>query len=59
MRARRARGERNRFGELFLRVNYMASIAWSSVCLLIMLVYPFNAELLNPLLLLVVASRTS
>lgn len=53
MRARRARGERNRFGELFLRVNYMASIAWSSVCLVTMLVYPFNAELLNPLLLLV------
>ncbi|MGY1745782.1 glycosyltransferase family 2 protein [Blastococcus sp. SYSU D00695] len=53
MRARRERGERNRFGELFLRVNYMASIAWSSVCLLTMLVYPFNADLLNPLLLLV------
>jgi len=53
MRARRGRGERNRFGELFLRVNYMASIAWSSVCLVTMLVYPFNAELLNPLLLLV------
>jgi EAL domain-containing protein (putative c-di-GMP-specific phosphodiesterase class I) len=53
MRARRARGERNRFGELFLRVNYMASIAWSSVCLVVMLVYPFNAALLNPLLLLV------
>ena len=53
MKARRARGERNRFGELFLRVNYMASIAWSSVCLVIMLAYPFNSELLNPLLLLV------
>ncbi|SDP01944.1 EAL domain, c-di-GMP-specific phosphodiesterase class I (or its enzymatically inactive variant) [Klenkia soli] len=53
MRARRARGERNRFGELFLRVNYMASICWSSICLIGMLVYPFNAELLNPLLLLV------
>jgi EAL domain-containing protein (putative c-di-GMP-specific phosphodiesterase class I) len=53
MRARRERGERNRFGELFLRVNYMASIFWSSVCLVTMLVYPFNAELLNPLLLLV------
>jgi EAL domain-containing protein (putative c-di-GMP-specific phosphodiesterase class I)/cellulose synthase/poly-beta-1,6-N-acetylglucosamine synthase-like glycosyltransferase len=53
MRARRARGEKNRFGELFLRVNYMASIFWSSVCLLTMLVYPFNSELLNPLLLLV------
>ena len=53
MRARKARGERNRFGELFLRVNYMASIFWSSICLVTMLVYPFNSELLNPLLLLV------
>lgn len=53
MKARRERGEKNRFGELFLRVNYMASIFWSSVCLLTMLVYPFNSELLNPLLLLV------
>ena len=52
-RARAARGKKNRFGELFLRVNYMASIFWSSVCLVIMLVYPFNADLLNPILLLV------
>ncbi|WP_281419687.1 EAL domain-containing protein [Paractinoplanes toevensis] len=52
-RARRARGGKNRFGEYFLRVNYMASIFWSSVCLLIMLAYPFNADLLNPMLLLV------
>ena len=42
-----------RFGELFLRVNYMASIFWSSVCLVVMLAYPFNADLLNPILLLV------
>jgi len=53
LRARSARGQKNRFGELFLRVNYMASIFWSSMCLLIMLVYPFNADLLNPVLLLV------
>jgi EAL domain-containing protein (putative c-di-GMP-specific phosphodiesterase class I)/cellulose synthase/poly-beta-1,6-N-acetylglucosamine synthase-like glycosyltransferase len=52
-RARRAKGQKNRFGELFLRVNYMASIFWSSVCLVIMLVYPFNSALLNPILLLV------
>jgi EAL domain-containing protein (putative c-di-GMP-specific phosphodiesterase class I)/cellulose synthase/poly-beta-1,6-N-acetylglucosamine synthase-like glycosyltransferase len=52
-RARAARGKKNRFGELFLRVNYMASIFWSSVCLVVMLVYPFNADLLNPILLLV------
>jgi EAL domain-containing protein (putative c-di-GMP-specific phosphodiesterase class I)/cellulose synthase/poly-beta-1,6-N-acetylglucosamine synthase-like glycosyltransferase len=53
VRARKARGQKNRFGELFLRVNYMASIFWSSVCLVIMLVYPFNKALLNPILLLV------
>jgi EAL domain-containing protein (putative c-di-GMP-specific phosphodiesterase class I)/cellulose synthase/poly-beta-1,6-N-acetylglucosamine synthase-like glycosyltransferase len=53
IRARRSRGEQNRFGEVFLRVNYMASIFWSSVCLLIMMAYPFNAGLLNPILLLV------
>jgi EAL domain-containing protein (putative c-di-GMP-specific phosphodiesterase class I)/cellulose synthase/poly-beta-1,6-N-acetylglucosamine synthase-like glycosyltransferase len=51
--ARAARGQKNRFGELFLRVNYMASIFWSSVCLVVMLAYPFNASLLNPILLLV------
>ncbi|MEV6342361.1 EAL domain-containing protein [Actinoplanes sp. NPDC051851] len=52
-KARKARGQKNRFGELFLRVNYMASIFWSSICLVVMLVYPFNADLLNPILLLV------
>ncbi|HEX8347508.1 MAG TPA: EAL domain-containing protein [Actinoplanes sp.] len=52
-RARTAQGKKNRFGELFLRVNYMASIFWSSVCLVVMLAYPFNADLLNPVLLLV------
>ncbi|WP_239164550.1 EAL domain-containing protein [Actinoplanes palleronii] len=52
-RAKTKREQKNRFGELFLRVNYMASIFWSSVCLVIMLVYPFNADLLNPILLLV------
>ncbi len=52
-KARRARGEQNRFGEVFLRINYMASIFWSSVCLLITLCYPFNSGLLNPILLLV------
>lgn len=50
MKARRERGEQNRFGEIFLRVNYMASIFWSSSCLLVMLAYPFNEGLLSPLL---------
>ncbi len=50
VRARRKRGERTRFGELFLRWNYMASICWSSFSLLVLLAFPFNATLINPLL---------
>ncbi len=49
-RARRALGKRTRFGEFFLRWNYMASISWSSVCLLILLVFPFSALLISPLI---------
>ena len=49
-RAPAARGERTRFGELFLRWNYMASICWSSVSLLVLLAFPFNATLISPLL---------
>ncbi|HEY1619045.1 MAG TPA: glycosyltransferase family 2 protein, partial [Streptosporangiaceae bacterium] len=52
-RARRSRGERTRFGELFLRWNYMASICWSSVSLLVLLAFPFNSTLISPLLGLV------
>jgi cellulose synthase/poly-beta-1,6-N-acetylglucosamine synthase-like glycosyltransferase/chitodextrinase len=49
-RARRDRGERTRFGELFLRWNYMASVCWSSVSLLVLLAFPFSATLISPLL---------
>jgi cellulose synthase/poly-beta-1,6-N-acetylglucosamine synthase-like glycosyltransferase len=49
-RARRARGDRTRFGELFLRWNYMASICWSSFSLLVLLAYPFNGTLISPVL---------
>jgi Glycosyl transferase family group 2/Glycosyl hydrolases family 18 len=52
-RTRRAKGQRARFGELFLRWNYMASISWSSVSLLILLAFPFSATLISPLLGLV------
>lgn len=52
-RARRKEGERVRFNDLFLRWNYMASICWSTVSLLVLLVFPFNATLVNPLLGLV------
>jgi cellulose synthase/poly-beta-1,6-N-acetylglucosamine synthase-like glycosyltransferase/EAL domain-containing protein (putative c-di-GMP-specific phosphodiesterase class I) len=53
VRQRRARGERTGFGELFLRINYMASIFWSSLFLLVMFMYPFNADLLSPVLLFI------
>ncbi len=49
-RARRALGQRTRFGELFLRWNYMASISWSSVSLLVLLAFPIRAALISPLL---------
>jgi len=52
-RARRSQGRRVRFGELFLRWNYMASICWSSASLLILLAFPFSAALISPLLGLV------
>jgi cellulose synthase/poly-beta-1,6-N-acetylglucosamine synthase-like glycosyltransferase len=51
--ARRSRGERTRFGEYFLRWNYMGSICWSSFSLLILLCFPFSATLISPLLGLV------
>jgi cellulose synthase/poly-beta-1,6-N-acetylglucosamine synthase-like glycosyltransferase len=53
VRARRARGERQRLGETFLRVNYMASIAWASVSLVFLLGYQFNERLISPLVLLI------
>jgi cellulose synthase/poly-beta-1,6-N-acetylglucosamine synthase-like glycosyltransferase/chitodextrinase len=49
-RIRRAQGKRIRFSELFLRWNYMASISWSSLSLLILLAFPFSATLISPLL---------
>jgi cellulose synthase/poly-beta-1,6-N-acetylglucosamine synthase-like glycosyltransferase len=52
-RAFRSRGDRNRFGEYFLRVNYMGSIAWANVCVLLLLAYPFSNQLLSPLVIFV------
>jgi EAL domain-containing protein (putative c-di-GMP-specific phosphodiesterase class I)/cellulose synthase/poly-beta-1,6-N-acetylglucosamine synthase-like glycosyltransferase len=54
-RANRRRGGRTRVGELYLRLSYMASIAWSSLGLLILLAFPFRATLISPLLGLVAA----
>jgi cellulose synthase/poly-beta-1,6-N-acetylglucosamine synthase-like glycosyltransferase len=53
VRARRARGERTRFGEIFLRVNYMASISWASFGLLFLLLYSFDDRVLSPFILFI------
>ena len=38
--------------EFMIRLNYMASIAWSNIGLIFLLVYPYNGRLLSPLVLL-------
>lgn len=38
--------------ELMIRLNYMASIAWSTFGLLFLLAYPYDGRLLSPLVLL-------
>ncbi|MCW2549367.1 MAG: putative cellulose synthase catalytic subunit 2, partial [Mycobacterium sp.] len=49
-KVRAARGETNKISEQFIRVNYMASVAWSSLSLLLLLVYPFDSTLISPIL---------
>ena len=51
-RVRRAAGQRPSLGEMFLRLNYMASIFWSSISVLFLMVFPFNGHLLTPLTLI-------
>jgi cellulose synthase/poly-beta-1,6-N-acetylglucosamine synthase-like glycosyltransferase len=43
------------FSQAFLRINYLASIAWSSLGLLLLLFYPFSQTLLSPLVILAAA----
>lgn len=38
--------------ELWLRINYMASIAWASFGLIFLLAYPYDGRLLSPFVLL-------
>lgn len=38
--------------ELYLRTNYMTSIAWASFGLLFLLAYPYDSRLLSPLVLM-------
>lgn len=48
LRVRRKRGERIMLREIILRINYMASIAWASLGLILLLGYPFDSRLLSP-----------
>ena len=51
MRERRNIHQPLGLGEVALRVNYMASIAWASVGLVFLLVYPYDSRLVSPLVL--------
>lgn len=42
----------HRFGEFYLRTNYLASITWTSLALVILLVFPFANQLVSPYLAL-------
>jgi cellulose synthase (UDP-forming) len=48
---RKRRGDRMRLGERLLRVNYLASICWASISLVLMLAYPYDNRLLSPLVI--------
>ncbi|WP_308495353.1 MULTISPECIES: glycosyltransferase family 2 protein [unclassified Microbacterium] len=51
MRERRQMLKPLALGEVMLRVNYMASIAWASFGLLFLLAYPYDSRLVSPLVL--------
>ena len=52
VRARRKAGNRVPRGAIALRYNYMASICWASIGLMFLLLFPFNNQLLSPIVLI-------
>lgn len=52
--ARRARKEGHRVprASIALRVNYMASISWASIGLVLLLAFPFDSQLLSPMIVI-------
>lgn len=52
LRYRKNKNEIVSWLEIMIRINYMASIAWSSFGLVFLLAYPFNGQLLSILVLL-------
>lgn len=52
IRDRKAQGQIVSRVEVFMRVNYMASIAWASFGLIFLLAFPYDSRLLSPLVIL-------
>jgi cellulose synthase (UDP-forming) len=52
MRRQGRAGTHGRMIAAFLRFNYLASIAWATLGLMLLLVYPFDNRLLSPLVVL-------
>lgn len=50
MRLSKKAGHKVKRSQVFLRVNYMASIAWASFGLLFLIAFPFDDRLLSPLI---------
>jgi cellulose synthase (UDP-forming) len=48
VRERKRQGHPVHLAELFLRINYMTSIAWASFGLVFLLAYPYDSRLLSP-----------
>ena len=55
VRARRRREQQTRLEEVFLRANYLSSIAWTSLSLIAILTLPYSQLLLTPILVAIVA----
>ncbi len=51
-RARKRNNETVLLAETLLRLNYMASIAWASLGLVLLLAYPYDGRLLSPFVIL-------
>jgi len=52
IRRQRKAGHKVARSQVFLRFNYMASICWASLGLVFLLVFPYNSQLLSPIILL-------
>lgn len=53
--AQKQRGEKRSFIELGLRLNYLASITWSTIGLMLLLAYPYRSRLLSVLVVMMAA----